>query len=615
MKSMKLTTKILLGYIIPLIFTLIATGVVYQAFTQSQAAALWVEHTYEVIANARAMNKAAIDTETGVRGYVITGDDEFLQPYENGNKEFREIAAKLKELIDDNPTQVARVVRMEDIYQEWLDQVAEPEIAGIQENTPESIQRAIDIVKSGRGKALFDELRQVDNEFVEIEETLLKERTDENDYNTQMGQILSLAGPGIAIVVALIIAFVLSRTISRNVNIVVQAAQSFAAGDLSQRANVDTEDELGIIAVAFNKMADNLNQMLEAERLTNEALQKTTLETQLAKDRLESVVSEYQVFIERVSTGDLTARLNLNGQNDALTMLGRNLNGMVERLSEVTSQIRIATANISASAAEILAATTQQVSGASEQSSAISQTSTTIDEVKTIVEQAFLKAQAVAEQAQRTRDISRMGEHAVSETVESMGQIKDRVEGIAENILALSEQTQQIGDIIATVNDIASQSNLLALNASVEAARAGEHGKGFAVVAVEVRNLAEQSKQATAQVKAILNEIQRATNAAVMATEEGTKGVDGGAQLTGQTGQTIQKLAESIDESASAAQQIVASAQQQTTGMEQIALAMQNINQATVQNLASTRQAERAAQDLATVAKQMEGVVARYKLN
>ncbi len=335
---------------------------------------------------------------------------------------------------------------------------------------------------------------------------------------------------------------------------------------------------------------------------------------QEARQYQEQTVANYLAFVEHVAAGDLTARLSLNGNDDPLTVLGHNLNGMVESLGEMASQISEATANIAAAAAEIMSATAQQATAASEQSAAISQTTTTIDEVKTIVEQSFTKAQAVAQQAQRTRDISRAGQQAVTDTIESMSQIKEKVEGIAENILALSEQTQQIGEIIATVNDIASQSNLLALNASVEAARAGEHGKGFAVVAVEVRNLAEQSKQATAQVKEILSEIQRATNAAVMATEEGTKGVDGGVSLTGQTGATIEQLAGSISESASAAQQIVASAQQQTTGMEQIALAMQNINQATVQNLASTRQAEKAAQDLSSLARQLERLVTRYKL-
>ena len=346
------------------------------------------------------------------------------------------------------------------------------------------------------------------------------------------------------------------------------------------------------------------------------AVHNTRLFAQIQEEReyLDHTVDNYLAFIEQVAGGDLTVRLSLNGDDNTLTTLGDNLNKMVERLGEMTNQIREATTHISAAATEIMSATSKQATGASEQSAAISQTSTTIDEVKTVVEQAFAKAQTVAKQAQHTRSVSQGGKQAVTETVDSMSQIKEKVEGIAENILALSEQTQQIGEITATVNELASQSNLLALNASIEAARAGEHGKGFAVVAVEVRNLAEQSRQATAQVKAILSEIQRATNAAVMATEEGAKGVDSGVQLTRQAGETIQQLAANIAESASAAQQIVASAQQQTTGVEQIGLAIANINQATIQNLASTRQTEKSAQDLSSVARQLEALIAQYKL-
>ncbi len=269
--------------------------------------------------------------------------------------------------------------------------------------------------------------------------------------------------------------------------------------------------------------------------------------------------------------------------------------------------------DLSSAAAEILAAMTQQASGASQQSAAVSQTTATVEQVKTISEQATARVQQVASASQRTVEVSRSGHKAVQEMVESMEQIKTHVERIASNILALSERTQQIGDIIATVNEIASQSNILALNASVEAARAGEHGKGFAVVAMEVRNLAEQSKQATAQVKAILSEIQKATNVTVMATEEGTKGVERGMQLAAQARQAINQLSSVIRDSAQAATQVVAGGQQQVAGIEQIALAMQNINQATAQSLVGTRLAEKAAQNLNGLARHLTETVEQYQ--
>jgi methyl-accepting chemotaxis protein len=164
------------------------------------------------------------------------------------------------------------------------------------------------------------------------------------------------------------------------------------------------------------------------------------------------------------------------------------------------------------------------------------------------------------------------------------------------------------------VSELADQSNLLALNAAIEAARAGEQGKSFAVVAQHVRDLAERAKAATEQVREILSEIQKATNAAVLVTEEGTKGVETGAKLAGQAGQVIHRIAAEVETGAQANVQMAAAAQQQTAGMEQIGQAMGSIQQATSQALASTRQAERAAQDLHTLAQSLQRTIAAYRL-
>jgi methyl-accepting chemotaxis protein len=195
-----------------------------------------------------------------------------------------------------------------------------------------------------------------------------------------------------------------------------------------------------------------------------------------------------------------------------------------------------------------------------------------------------------------------------------MHRIQEQMGSIADSIVRLSEQGQAIGEIIATVNDLAEQSNLLAVNAAVEAAKAGDQGKGFAVVAQEVKSLATQSKQATAQVRTILGEIQKATSAAVMATEQGSKAVDSGVKLSAQVRDTIAALSDSIDESARAATQIAASAQQQMVGMDQVALAMQNIRQASAQNVAGTRQSESAAQSMQDLGLKLKALVGKYRI-
>jgi methyl-accepting chemotaxis protein len=265
---------------------------------------------------------------------------------------------------------------------------------------------------------------------------------------------------------------------------------------------------------------------------------------------------------------------------------------------------------VHSAATEIMSGVSQQVAGATQQAVAVQETVATVDELVQTAEQAVQRAQAVASRAQTSVDVVTKGKDSLEESTVGMSAMRDQVTQMAQSILDLTRRAQSIGDIVETVEAIAAETHLLALNAAIEAARAGEHGRGFAVVAGEVKELADQSKAATANVSKIISEIERGTDLAVVATEEGTKSAEAAADLIAEVGQTIAELGETIASAALAAEQIAGSSRQQAAATTQISEAMRNVDTVMEQNVAAAKQAEetaRALTDLSTELQQLVG--------
>jgi methyl-accepting chemotaxis protein len=359
------------------------------------------------------------------------------------------------------------------------------------------------------------------------------------------------------------------------------AAEKIAGGDLrvSIAKTNGRHDEVGMMMHSFGNMSQSLDNMAR--------------------------------IAERIAIGDLAVTVRPQSGKD---QLGTSFAAMVENLRKAIQEIRDGIAVLAASSSEILAASTQLAAGAAETATAVSQTTTTVEEVKQTAHVSSQKAKHVSETAMKSAQVAQAGKKSVDDCIEAMRRIQQQVDVIADSIVKLSEQGQSIGEIVATVNDLAEQSNLLAVNAAIEAAKAGEYGRGFSVVAQEIKSLADQSRHATAQVRSLLTDIQKATGAAVLATEQGSKAVQGGVVQSTKAGEAIQILNEHIGQAAQAATQIAASSQQQLVGMDQVAIAMDNIRKASSENVASTKQTETSAHGLHDVGQKLKAVVERYRV-
>lgn len=321
-------------------------------------------------------------------------------------------------------------------------------------------------------------------------------------------------------------------------------------------------------------------------------------------------------LLKEISAGDLRKEVpeTLRQRQDEIGVLARALHEMSLAFRSQLREISEVSTSLGASAGQISASVTQVTSSAQESAAAVTETVATVEEVKQTAQITTEKARDVAENAQQGLRTAQTGQQTTETLAQGMQRINEQMTSIAETIMKLSDQTQAIGEITASVDDIAEQSNLLAVNAAVEAARAGEAGRGFAVVAQEIRSLAEQSKQSTRKVRAILNDIQKATAAAVMATEQGGKAVDQGLREAREATAAIQTLNKTFTESVQSAAQIAAANKEQLLGMDQVSQAMVNIKEAGNQNVAAMRQLEAAARGLRDMGVKLGELIGKYKI-
>jgi methyl-accepting chemotaxis protein len=354
---------------------------------------------------------------------------------------------------------------------------------------------------------------------------------------------------------------------------------------------------------------------LPLQRMATKAARQRQAAADSDRAELTEKMAAISVALDRAADGDLGVSLDVELGDERMSGMAAAFDRTLASLRGLATDAKTHGTALTKAAAELRATATQQAGAANEQSAAVNQTTATIDELAATAAAISDTADQVARLAQDTLASTEEGQRSVRESVQSMNQIQDRVGYIATSSTELGEKIIEVGKILKLIDDLSDQTNLLALNAAIEAARAGEHGRGFAVVAAEVRKLAEQAQDATTQIQEIITDIQARTNSAIMASEAGRREAENTVAHAASVLATFDDIVAKVVQTSNAAGEISQATGQQRSASAQVASAMAEVAAASAQFAAGSAQTASAAFDIAARANQIEGAIARFRVD
>ncbi|MEG4028798.1 MULTISPECIES: methyl-accepting chemotaxis protein [unclassified Microcoleus] len=363
----------------------------------------------------------------------------------------------------------------------------------------------------------------------------------------------------------------------------------------------------------YDKSARNL---IEAAKAGNRKLVMDTAEQGAENLKaFEAVMTEFDTQQAKLVKQSETNTKNALGVLVMMSVLGAVASLVIALVvaylisTAIANTLNQTAGEIASSSAQIVSAVEEQERTVSQQASSVNETSTTMDELGASSRQSAEQAEVSASGARHALSLTEGGTKAVRQTLDEMTTLKDKVGAIAQQILRLSEQTNQIGNISGLVGDLANQTNMLAVSAAVEAARAGDHGKGFAVVAREIRKLADESKKSAVKINSLVSEIQTAIDSTVIVTDEGNKTVNEGLSLAHSMAEAFTGVSNSINKVFISSQQISLNAKQQAVAINQVVEAMNAINHGARETASGVSQIKVSTHQLNSAAQKLQAVV------
>ncbi|QOZ10993.1 methyl-accepting chemotaxis protein [Bradyrhizobium sp. CCBAU 51765] len=532
-----------------------STAAIYNSLRVMDSTAKMTVHTYEVLEQLSDLVGAMVNSETGVRGYLVSADSAFLGPYESGQKQFQAAAAKVGSLTSDNAAQQKRLERVKAFASDWTTNVAQREIAMMKD--PATQSKARELEASGAGKKSMDGLRAVVQEMDAEERSLLSVRAAASDAASANATLSMMIGGLLTLLLSLVGAFGVAVAVTRPIQRITSEMGILAKGDTSVVVSgTERKDEIGAMAQAVQVFKTNA---IEVERLKAEQVEAERRNAEQRKQDMTRLADDFEGAVGQIIGTVSSASTQLEASATTLT-------GTAERSQQLATTV--------ASASEEASTNVQSVASATEE-----------------------MASSVGEISRQVQESARMAGDAV-------GQARATTERVSE----LSKAAARIGDVVELINTIAGQTNLLALNATIEAARAGEAGRGFAVVASEVKALAEQTAKATGEIGQQISGIQAATNDSVGAIKEISSTIERLSEISS-------AIAAAVEEQGAATQEIARNVQQAAQGTQQVSSNITDVQRGATETGTASSQVLSAAQMLSNDSNRLKTEVDRFLTN
>ncbi len=426
----------------------------------------------------------------------------------------------------------------------------------------------------------------------------------------------------IAIAISLLAGYFIAIKISKPIKVLNEAAGKVAEGDVNVTVTNDAKDEVGKLASSFNVMVENIRTSMkdiqeksdEAAKAANEAreIRDQALDNQKYLERSTKVLLGE---MDKFSNGDLTVNIIPENADDDIGKVFIGFTNSVAKINQAINEVLEAVGATASAANQISSSAEELAAGSQEQSSQTSEVATAIEQMAATITQTTQHVVQTNEAAKDSGDMAKNGQKVIEATIAGMKKIEEVVSHSSKIILELGESSGQIGEIIQVINDIADQTNLLALNAAIEAARAGEQGRGFAVVADEVRKLAERTSSATNEIEGMVTKIQKDSKNAVDAIEQGNAEVSKGMEEASKAGESMAKIVQSSDEVLDISTQVATASEEQSATVEQISKSVEGINIVSQESAVGVQQVASASTDLSQLAENLQTLVSQFKLN